>query len=273
MFSRATSYEVEKTLLAASAMVKNILLTEPPATLQFLLILMIDLHRGNGNELAVPIFQQVDALSSQLLSERHPLRLICAWLTSSRWTEIEDNMSECLKMISDQFENFVGSMHISTLMIRQYLNTFLCFEGKFCQEIFQHQWGECEVKLGESDYRTLLLRETLMNIYCLQGHFSEAEKTGAGSLSGCQSRNRHIGLGSQALTIRAICQHEHGDIDQAITTLQEFIKTRYSIFGLQDELAINDLRILEKWFIEQGELIAALEIYDQRVKQKQNDRF
>ena len=64
----------------------------------------------------------------------------------------------------------------------------------------------------------------------------------------------------------AYCHHDLGELDQAIANLQAVIDLRMTRYDSQDGGLRDDLFTLERWYIEQGNLVAAMMARDQRIR-------
>ena len=256
--------EMERTLSAASAMSRKMLLAENPTALELILRIIADMQFRNEHGLALRILRQLSATSKELLGESHPLCVFCAWLAAMPWSQIKDIISKSFDVMVDDFESLVGPMHASTLNCRLSLN-----EMEINLAILRRLLDKCESALGSYDERTLDVRVRLMDSTFGKGHYAEAKKMGEDLLAFVrkyQERLRPGWFSTMSHETIASCQYALGEPHLAIQNLEVAIHMGTMQYGAEDLLATTMLFTLEKWYIEQGQLNEATVVRDQRIE-------
>lgn len=85
-----------RVLLTATAGLKDTVLTEDPNILFAMCTSMFLMRQKRRDEIAMAILRQVSDLSGVLLAGEHPLRHICAWLSSVDSSQLEDTIYKCM---------------------------------------------------------------------------------------------------------------------------------------------------------------------------------
>ena len=264
LFLAQSSDEAERTLSAASAMSRKMLLAEDPTALDIILNVIVNMQCGNEHEIALRILRQLSATSKELLGESHPLCLFCAWLTAMPWSQIKDMISRCFDVMIDDFESLVGPMHMSTLRCRLSMNKM-----DINLAILRKLLDKCESALGSYDKRTLEVRVWLLNGTFNEGHHAEAKRMGEDLLAYFQRNPERIELSWVSAVSHkniALCQYALGGPHFAIPNLEVAIHLLMGKAGAQNGLVRIWRFTLEQWRMEQRQLNAAAMVRDQRIK-------
>lgn len=256
--------EMEGILSTATAMSRKILLAEDPGMLGVILCQIAHMQYRNQHEIALHMLRQLSAISKELLGESHPLSLFWAWLAAMPWSQIKNIISRCIDVMVDDFESNVGPMHTSTLSCRLSQNIM-----DINLEMLRKLLDKCESALGSCDRRTLTVRMQLIECTLYKRHYAEAKRIGEDLLAHAQRNQEWIEssrftIASQQVIAR--CQYALGEPALAIRNLEAAIHLCMKHYGAQDGLARIWLVLLEKWYIEQGQLNEAAVAGDRRVK-------
>ena len=254
--------EAEKTLSAASAISRKMLLAEQPQTIEIILEYVDEMRFYRDREMTLRILGHLSATSKELLGESHPLSLFTAWLAVVPWSQVKAIVSRCFDVMIDNFESLIGPMHQSTLFCR------LTSHGTDINLALQRRLlNKCESALGSYDTRTLIVRMELMIRTWSEGDTAEAKRMGKDLLAFIQSNEAirdSIWYRMNCYECIAKCHHSLGELDQAIPNLQAAIDLRMAHYDSQSGMAGVWLLTLEQWYIEQGNLDAAIVARDQR---------
>ena len=256
--------EMQRTLSAATAISRKMLLAEDPGILEVILDRIAYMQYKNQHEIILHMLRQLSAISKELLGESHPLSLLWAWLAAMPGSQIKNIISRCFDVIADDFESLVGPMHTSTLSYRLSQN-----KVDINLEMLRRLLDKCESALGSCDRRTLCVRLQLMNCTLREGHYAEAKRMGEDVLAYFQ-RNQEIvqsaWFGTMALITIAVGQYALGEPALAIRNLEVAIHLYMKHYGDQDGSARTWLVTLEQWYIGQGQLNEAAVARDRRIK-------
>ena len=256
--------EMQRTLSAATAMSRKMLLAEDPGILMVILDRIACMQYSNQREIALHMLRLLSAISKELLGESHPLSLLCAWLAAMPWSQIKEIISRCFDVIADDFESLVGPMHTSTLSYRLSQNTV-----DINLEMLRRLLDKCESALGSCDRRTFHVRVHLINCTFTKGHYAAAKRMGEDVLAHVQKTQEWKESSWSSITSRQViaqCQYALGEPHLAIRNIEAAIHIRKMHCGAQDGLARSWLVILEQWYIEQGQLNEAAVARDRRIK-------
>ena len=264
LFDRKKFEEMEKTLYAASAMSRKMLLAEHPESLKAILGLIAEMQSRKEHEIALRILRQLSAIGKELLGESHPLSLFVVWLAAMPWSQIRDIISRCFDVLIDDFESLVGHMHSSTLFFRLSLS-----ELDFNLAMLRKLLNKCESALGSYDERTLNVRAWLMVSTFMKGHYAEAERMGEDLLTYVQRHEERVQPGyfsTMSHAYIAECKWALGEQHSAIQNLELAVHLQTMQYGAQDGSVRNWLFTLEQWYTRQGRLNEATAARDQRIK-------
>ena len=259
LFANESFSEAGKTLISATAGIKNILLAEDPMTLLSLFQLLIDVRRQRRNEIALAILRQYSAMAEVLLGNEHPLCSISGWLTSVDPSDSNDIIGRCKRSVADHFETLIGPMHRSTLNARM----MSIDDRTRKEEWLQNLLGNCENDLGSLDAWTLRVRYELALHYFNKHKYLEAKKSGQELLAHAQVMRMGAGYQTNSLYIIAISQHALGETKSAESTLREAIDLSGS---KRQGRAMFWLTILEGWLLEKGQWSSAAQLRNKRRK-------
>ncbi len=269
LFSRSLFQEAGKTLIAATANIKNILSAEHPESLIELFQLITRIRRENRDEIALIILRQFSALGKVLLGSEHPLSRICEWTGSVYASDFHGVVTRCMENMVDQFESFVGPMHKSTLFSRLNLIETVGWNESRSIEVEEKLLAECEETLEQHDSRTLLVRGYLVQGFVAKSRYVEARTLSQKNIA-CshqiQSVTDRLDEQTKGLFTIAYCQYALGEVDLGIATLRRVIDFRISIWGPEDSRTRYFLLQLEDWYGEQGNWSSAAQVRDWREK-------
>lgn len=267
LFSRNLFKEAGQTLIAATAKIKKILSAAHPDTLADLLWLISYVRGQKRHEVALIVLRQFSAFGEVLLCSEHPLSRICEWFQTASLSDFDDIAVRCHESMENQFESFVGPMHLSTLLARYTL--LLCSERNASISNFSKFLGDCEETLGPHDTRSVRVRLWLANAYFAENYLVEAWKLSEESIAYSQytqSTAQRYYYQSEGLYWLARCQYALGEVDLGMANLHKAFELVKSTQGPQDRRASSWLLLLEDWYLEQGDWSSAAEIRDRRVK-------
>lgn len=250
LFSRNLSEEAGKTLIAATAEIRNILLIEDPQTLSHILLLLANLRNQKRDEMALIIIRHFSELSQVLLGSEHPLSRICEWIASVYTSSFEDVVVGCMRNTVDEFESSVGPLHQSTLSSR--LNFLYAInQGSDRIQMLQQLLGECEKTLRPHDIRTSHVRRNLAYEYFHQSNYVEAKTLIQDNIACSQHpqpfNDPSLISNHPDLFIAARCHYALGEVDLGIETLRRVIDSTVSEWGPRGSRARKWLMILEDW--------------------------
>ena len=264
LFSTQNFDEAETTLSAASAISRKMLLAETPETIEVILERVAKMSSHRYHELTLRILCQLSATSKELLSENHPLSLFTAWLAALSRPQVKAIVSRCLNVMIDDFESFIGPMHRTTLNYRLGL-----IPKNNNSTMVRRLLDKCESALGSDDERTLDVRLQLVYHTWREGHNAEAMSMGKDLSAFVQT----TGAISNSIWYQIDCyrcianiHHSLGELDQAIANLQAAIGLTITHYSFPNAGVRFLLLKLEQWYIEQGDLNAAIEARDQRIR-------
>ena len=255
--------EAETTFSATSAISRKMLLAEMTQTIEIILECVAKMRSHRYHEINLRILRQLSATSKELLGESHPLCLFAACLAAMPWSQIEDIISRCFDVMVDDFESLVGPMHRSTLSCRLTSHTM-----KYNTAKLRRLLNTCESALGSYDERTLDVRLQQMLCIWKKGHYAEAMSMGEDLLAfvhTTEAMKNSIWYQMECYRLIANCHHSLGELDQAIANLQAAIDLSMTHYGSQNGPLRRFLLTLEQWYIEQGNLYAAIVARDQRI--------
>ena len=268
LFSRNQFEEGGRTLNAALAGIKGIILADQTETLRELFSVIWYLRLDNRDEIALIILQHLSDLSKVLLGREHPLTRIFGWYDLLYASDFDEIASRCMEGMTDCLESFLGPMHKSTLEFRINSGYFVAQNGEARIQKLQRLLSECEGNLQPYDDRVFLVRHFLAYEYYEQRHFVEAKNMSQKSFADSQyirSENSRKHDENNACYTIAKCQYALGEVDLGIATLNEAINSRISISGPQNTIARLWLVLLEDWYLEQGNWDHAEQIRDWRM--------
>ena len=268
-FSRNLFEEGGRTLNAAFARLKRILLEDHPHTLLEIFWLISRLRFRNRDDLALIILRHLSDLSKVLLGREHPLTRIFGWYDLLYASDFDEIVSRCADGMTDHFENSVGAMHTSTLLFRIRSIELLVLEGDTGIRKLLRLLGECEGSFQPDDHRVFFVRGSLAIEYYKQEYFVEARTTSQENLVNSRiirPGSARIQHETQCLYWIAKCQYGLGEVDLGIANLHEAINSRILMFGPQEPEARYWLPFLEDWHFEQGNWDCIEQIRDWRMR-------
>ena len=266
LLKRSLFHEAGRSLIAATAYIKNILLAEHPESLVELFRLIAYLCRRKRDEMALIILRQFSALGKVLLGSEHPLSRICEWVGSVYASNFFDVVIRCMETIADQFGIFLGSLDETTIFSR--LNFIAALDQEPVQ-MMQQLLADCEKALGQYDLRTLWARGYLAEEYFARSYYVEARTLSQKNIA-CshhvQSVTTRLLEQNENLYTIAKCQYALGEVHLGILTLHRVIDSNMSTWGPEDSRARYWLSKLEGWYGEQGDWSSAARVRDWREK-------
>lgn len=269
LFSRNLSEEAGQTLIAATAKIKNIVLSEHPKTLLEVFRLISNVRYLERDEVALIVLRQFSALGKILLGSEHPLSRICEWLVSVCASDFDDIVIGCMRCMANQFESFVGPMHLTALISRLNLIELAGRKEDNHIQMLQTLLGQCGKTLQPFDIRIVLVRADLADAYFAQGYYVEARTLSQKNIA-CsqyfQSENTRLLHQNQGLYMVAKCQYALGEVGSAIENLLTVIDSRVSRYGAQDSRTKLWLVQLEDLYLEQGSWNSAAQVREWREK-------
>ena len=268
-FSKNLFEEGGRTLNAAFAQLKRILLEDHPHTLLEISRLISRLRLWNRDDLALIILRHLSDLSKVLLGREHPLTRVFGCYDLLYASDFDEVFSRCIEGIISHFESFVGVMHMSTLLVRTRSIDFVAERKDTGIWKMLRLLGKCEGTLQPYDHRVFLVRGSLAIEYYKQSYYVEAMTMSQENLANSRSirsENARMHHETQSLYMIAICQYALGEVDLGIANLNEAIDSRISMWGPQNTHARYWLSRLEDWHIEQGNWDHAEQIRDWRMK-------
>ena len=264
LFSTQRIDEAENALSVTSAISRKMLIAEQPETLTIILERLLMMQFYHCHDIALRILHQLSASSKELLGENHPFCLFTAWLAAMPRSQMKDIISRCFDVMTADFESLVGPMHSSALFPRLNINI-----PNDNLAALRRLLNRCESALGSYDGRTLGVRIRLMAGTGSEGHRAEAISMGEDLVAFLQTTDAVRGSNwfeMQCYTLMAGSHHALGELDQAIVTIQAAIDLNITHYGSEIAGLSRSLFTLEGWYIEQGNLDAAMIARDQRIR-------
>ena len=264
LFSIQNLDQAHNTLSTTSVKIRKMLIAEQPETLTIILERVVMMQFYHCHDMALRLLHQLSASSKQLLGENHPICLFTAWLAAMPRSQIKDVVSRCFDVVTADFESLVGPTHLSTLSCR--LATIDLSHNLATLRRFLNR---CESVLGSLDKRALDVRVHLMYCAWSEGHDADTMSMSEDLLAFLQSTNAILNSNwfkIQCYTLIANFYHALDELDQAIANIQAAIDLRITHCGSQNAGLSRSLFTLERWYIEQGNLDAAMIVRDQRIR-------
>lgn len=256
LFDRSLSHEAGQTLISTIPNIKKMLATEYPETLIELYRLVLDIRRTQkGDEIALSILRQFSAMGQVVLGSQHPITRFCEWSLSVYASVFNDTVTKCMELMSDEFANSVGHIHVSALVSRMYLIGTMSTDGRARFQKLQKLLGECEQTLRPGDFRLLHVRGYMADECFLEDRYDEAMTMSQKNIDNSQdSSSLSAGLYdySDDLYLLGKCQYAIGEVDLGVATLCEAIDSSLSYWGPQTSRARVWLLELENWYVGQG---------------------
>lgn len=269
MFSKGSFQEAGRNLIVATSKINRILSSEYPEALVEILGVIAVFHYEKRDEVALSILRQFSALGTVLLGRQHPLSLICEWINSVYASDLSSLVTRCIESMADQFERFVGPMHISTLGSRLTSIEVAGWEGNSRMRMLQKLLSEYEKILQPHDFRTVWVSQQLASEYFDRSYYVEARTLSQKNIASSQ-HFQFVGSREsteiQGLYLLAMCQYALGEVDLGIANLHRVIDTMMLIRGPQDAGARQWLVHLEDFYIQQGRWSSAAQVRDWREK-------
>ena len=268
LFSKSLFEEGGRTMNAALAEVKKIILAEQPETIYEFFLLIAYLRFDGKQAVGSTILRYFSDLSKVMLGKEHPLTSIFGWYDLLYTSDFEEIARRCVEGMIDHFESFIGAMHASTLLLRTKSIDFVTQKGDTRIQILRRLLDECEGKLRPYDIRIFVARHSLAIENYIHGYYVEARSLSQESFA----NSEHLGLFDRRhykthfLYIIAICQYALGEVGLGIANLIEVINSRISRFGTQDAIAKCYIGELEDKHLEQGNWDHVEQIRDWRMR-------
>lgn len=269
LFNRDYFQDAGQALICASAVIKQILQAEHPQTLSDLVSLILLTHYCHRKEVGLSILRQFSALGAIVLGDNHPLRCICAWLTSVDQSQTEEILTRCLGSAADHFEKVLGPMHRSTLctQIENIKRVILLCDTNQADKALQKLLVACDRTLDYYDVRILDILLWLGCSYVEMGAYGDAEITGRDVVARArclENETQNAFYQSQGLYILANAQNGLGQGQLAEKNLRQAIDLRVRLHGKQDGQVGVWLLLLGDWLVERGDFDAAAEVQRKR---------
>ena len=264
LFSSQKLDEAENTLSATSTISRKMLILEHPETLTIILERLVMMQSYHCHDIALRILHQLSASSKELLGENHPLCLFTAWLAAMPRSQMKDIISRCFDVMTADFESLVGPMHSSTLSCR--LDSYTLNDNLATLRILLNR---CESALGSYDGRTFNVRLRLTACTWKKGQYVEAMRMGEDLLALVQTTDAILDSNSFEIQCYTLMAHIHralGELDQAIANIQAAIDLRITHYASGDAGLRCCLFAIERLYIKQGNLDAAMIARDQRIR-------
>lgn len=268
LFENNLVEEAGRTLVAATANAKQILLTEHPYTLGYMFKLMSLLSIKGKAEIASAITRYLHTLGQVLLGFKHPLVRICGWLASIEASQSQEVTGKFLQRSAETFKRAVGPMHRSTLKSWDIYAEALSDKGdkNKARALLLTCFLRCEAEFGPLDTRTLDLHLSLANHYLENDEKTKALKLGrmimatARKLPSPRSKKYFF---AEGLLMVSQSEYMLGAISSAIGNIRKAIDLRKSYRGIYDSRARQLLVRLETWLQEDGQPILAAEVREE----------
>ena len=262
LFDRNSFQDAGKTLVSATARIRDIVFAEEPKTLICLFQLVLDTHHKERDEIAFAILRQFSAMAMAVLGNRHPICRISGWLSSMDPSRLDDIIDRCSISACDHFASLIGPMHTTTLTTR--VNAM--YDSGEAEEKFRELLGKCEIDLGLVDFRTSYVRLILSMACYNNSKYTEAKRLGQEIVARSrkfQSRVDRDYYFAEGLCMIAESEYALGERQSAETHILEAIA---SISPTEPGRAVNWLWMLEEWLLEQGREDAAVETRERQWK-------
>ena len=262
LFDRNSFQDAGKTLVLATAQIKEILLAEEPRTLITLFTTILVTHHRGRDEIAFAILRQFSAMAMTVLGDRHPICRISGWLSSMDPSRLDDIIDRCLSSVGDHFASLLCPMHYTALVAR--INSM--GDGGESEEKLRDLLGKCENDLGLLDRRTFFVCVELSWMYYNNNKFTQAEDLGQKLLVRSQklhSTYLKLHYDAEGLFLIALSQYALGERHSGELNLLDAIASKNQTYPGG---AAYWLSILEEWQLEQGREDSAAETRERRWK-------
>ena len=262
LFDRESFQDAGKTLVSATAGIKEIVFAEEPRTLIQLFGIVLATHHRGRDEIAFAILRQFSAIAMAVLGDRHPLCRISGWLSSMDPSRLDDVVDRCISSAGDHFASHLGPMHRTTVVARL---ESMSYKAEY-EEKLRDLLGKCENDLGLVDCRTSYVRMALSWTCYDNFKYTEAKRLGqelvvsSRKLRSTSSKDYYR---REGLYIMAESEYALGETQAGEFHILEAI----ALMGpIEPSRAILLLSILEDWLQEQGREDAAAETRKRRWK-------
>ena len=180
LFNNNRFAEGGQSLISATARIGKILLAEHPMTLTSLFSFVAKLFQQGRHEIALTIVRHFSALADILVGERHPLRSIYNWLSSTHPSQLMDVIVRCSRSMVDHFEHLLGASNWFALDCRLTFIQQVDIENDTSQKksLLQDLLRRVEATLGSLDVRTCEVRIQLAWNYLKDLEHVEALRLG-----------------------------------------------------------------------------------------------
>ena len=253
--------EAELVLGSARTPVRETLLCEEPETLPALFDELFQVY-AKAPQMALHMVSMITTSGASTLEEQHPFRKIFGCLSELEHSDFTEACLKCLHVLSDQFENNLGALHIDSLGAR-------CYGTSTGLEDMWDLLHKCHANLGIYDYRTTMVHLRVAERLYEVGNNRLARQN-------CYEivKNAHLiqpGMGmsqTKSATIMraeglfglANCQRALSEVCPALMSLREAIDLRLSFWGSHDSTARHWILILQSWLNESGQEAEAAEV-------------
>lgn len=260
LLDRGLFEEGGRALDEASAVIKDILAAEIPATLPALFALILYLRMANRPELVMLVLKQFAALARILFPERHPMVQILKSLIT--FTPLDMKQLEAMNLVSMQISTKaliakLGPMH--AYVLRRQSKIIEIFKTQYdidsAEEALKELVQQCQTQCGKNDIRTLDMLDSLSEILMQQGKYKEAANVAKQILIHAPT----IPSYQQSLILRvsgsfqmARAFYAQKKPTLAIESLQQAIDLNVLASGVNNILSHRFLLQMKDWLSEQG---------------------
>lgn len=255
-------------LVRATFPIGRIIEAEHPKSFTHIFDTVQDFLRFGWDEVAAVILRQVSDMARLILGERHPFKLVCAWLLSIIQTDrnrYDKTVEVSCGVIHDCSEEILGPLHKTTIQSKIQRLTWDFTLGKHHEQTvldLEQLVGECEASLSPDDHLTLNMRLWLADTCVAQNNPVKAKEIAQALVAQTKSITYRI----RGLGISARSHHLLDERAAAETNIREAIDLGTEIWG-QGDGEVRLLMIdLEVWLIAWGNLESAAQVREERVR-------
>lgn len=280
LFQNGKSHEAGKSLISATARIKDVMLSEHPFMLVYLFRVTLNILRIYGSsgyeiEILSAVMRYFHELGRIILDKSHPLISICGWLNSLSNLELGDTVKKALEGIADQFTIILGPMHSLAFDTRLiFFDTVYRHDNLQASDaMLRNMLVECNNTSGTSTSQRLRIYLYLAGCRYSREDYHEAEQVCWKIIerfrdldnASCCLRAMNEQVYVDAIYLLAITRRQLQDLGTAIARLAEAYQRRMSLFGQHDGRARLMLVQLEDWLLERGDAGSAAEVQEWRL--------
>ncbi len=228
--------------------IRQMLLDEDPITLGRQFLIFVRMFRTGRPEIALTVLKAIVDIGASTLGQQHPLPTVAGFLLRLDCSDIAEVGAKCLQAFSDQFEDVLGPMHVTSLDMR-------LWDDQATDRHIRSLLHRCQSDLGVGDIRTMEVYLAWSRKLYQNGDYGLVAEECYKMLS----QTHRIQDTVYARTIRAdilrlLARRENMSSKCHLATvhLREAIDIRISVCGSLDSVARRWLLVLQEWLTDCG---------------------